>query len=240
MGARLSRLLLIVISLFLLELSNLGNAQAKTFSTMLCQLPEYTCYIAKRGDSWQSLFKAASEFIMSINRINTHIHPGMKIAIPKKVNLDEVSSIDKMDFAPLPIKIEAPGQRFIYVSLKSTILAWGAYDEDGNLLNWGPISGGQDWCSDIGRPCHTKTGTFTIYEKEGPGCVSTKFPVGRGGAPMPYCMYFNGGFALHGSYEVPGYNASHGCVRMFIDDAKWLNREFLGSEVRVPVVITNK
>ena len=44
---------------------------------------------------------------------------------------------------------------------------------------------------------------------------------------MPYCMFFHTGFALHGSYEVPGYNASHGCVRLYKEDAKWLNEEFV-------------
>ena len=44
---------------------------------------------------------------------------------------------------------------------------------------------------------------------------------------MPFCMYFHGGYALHGSSEVPGYNASHGCVRMFTQDAEWLNKKFI-------------
>ncbi len=52
---------------------------------------------------------------------------------------------------------------------------------------------------------------------------------------MPYCMFFHGGYALHGSYELPGYNASHGCVRMYKADAEWLNQSFLriGSKVIV-------
>ena len=44
---------------------------------------------------------------------------------------------------------------------------------------------------------------------------------------MPYCMYFHKGFALHGSNDIPGFRASHGCIRMFTDDAKWLNHEFV-------------
>ncbi len=50
---------------------------------------------------------------------------------------------------------------------------------------------------------------------------------------MPYCMHFSGGYALHGSPTVPGYNASHGCVRLFTEDAKWLNQHFvdIGSTV---------
>ncbi|MCX7124554.1 MAG: L,D-transpeptidase, partial [Gammaproteobacteria bacterium] len=41
-------------------------------------------------------------------------------------------------------------------------------------------------------------------------------------------------FALHGS-TLPGYNASHGCVRLFFDDAKWLNQDFLNIGTRVTV-----
>ena len=44
---------------------------------------------------------------------------------------------------------------------------------------------------------------------------------------MPYCMFFHGGYALHGSNFVPDYNASHGCVRMSPDDAQWLNEDFV-------------
>jgi L,D-transpeptidase catalytic domain len=34
-----------------------------------------------------------------------------------------------------------------------------------------------------------------------------------GGAGMPYCMHFNGGYAMHEGY-VPRYAASHGCIRL--------------------------
>src|SRR6266516_7658995 len=33
------------------------------------------------------------------------------------------------------------------------------------------------------------------------------------GAQMPYCMHFNGGYAMHEGY-VPPYAASHGCIRL--------------------------
>ena len=38
---------------------------------------------------------------------------------------------------------------------------------------------------------------------------------------------FKGGFAIHGSNDVPNYNASHGCVRVSPDAARWLNEEFM-------------
>jgi len=33
------------------------------------------------------------------------------------------------------------------------------------------------------------------------------------GARMPYCMHFNGGYAMHEGY-VPRFAASHGCIRL--------------------------
>lgn len=124
---------------------------------------------------------------------------------------------------PFPSKIS--GGNIIKVDLGR--LAWGAYDDQGNLVKWGRASGGKNYCPDIRRGCRTVTGTYTIYSKKGPGCKSSRFPVGKGGAPMPYCMHFKGGYAMHGSNSVPGYNASHGCVRVHPSDAQWLNQNFV-------------
>jgi lipoprotein-anchoring transpeptidase ErfK/SrfK len=40
-------------------------------------------------------------------------------------------------------------------------------------------------------------------------------------APMPYSIFFYGGFAIHGSYEIAriGRPASHGCIRLHPEDA---------------------
>lgn len=201
------------------------------YGSRLCKNdPEFSCHRVKHGESWQKLFPDTDQrdLIMRINRMNTRLYSGLVIAIPRN------TSLNSLDFAPFSKQIEAPGEKVIFVSIGK--LAWGAYEADGTLTNWGPVSTAKGYCPDIHRGCHTSTGNFVIYRKEGSGCKSTKFPVGRGGAPMPYCMFFNGGFALHGSYEVPGYNDSHGCVRMFVNDAKWLNEEFVSDE-NVPVIV---
>jgi len=117
------------------------------------------------------------------------------------------------------------GKDVIDVDLSN--LTWSAYDNKGDLIRSGHVSGGKDFCPDIGKNCQTVTGIFTIYRMGGEDCKSTIFPVGRGGAPMPYCMFFHGGYALHGSNSVPDYNASHGCVRMPPQDAQWLNEVFV-------------
>ncbi|MGD9591680.1 MAG: L,D-transpeptidase [Candidatus Berkiella sp.] len=125
---------------------------------------------------------------------------------------------------------EAPPDKIDSKNIVNVNLAhgtWGAYDENGQLVNSGHVSGGKSYCADINKKCKTVTGTFKVYEKRGGGCKSKIFPVGKGGAPMPYCMFFHQGFAMHGSNAVPNYNASHGCIRMSRDDAQWLNENFV-------------
>lgn len=206
-------------------------AFAKSYGAAHCDKDGFTCYKVKRHDTWQSLFpdQDKRDLVMRINRMNIRLHPGMIIALPKS------DDINVLKYSPLPAQIDPPGEKVIIVSISD--LAFGAYNSDGTLQHWGPISAARGYCPDIGRGCHTALGKFHIYTKQGSGCVSTKFPVGRGGAPMPYCMFFHGGFALHGSHEVPGYNASHGCVRMFVSDAKWLNQEFTAGDNSVAVVV---
>lgn len=112
--------------------------------------------------------------------------------------------------------------------------AWGAYS-GGQLIKSGVASAGKRYCPDIRRGCKTKSGYFRIQSLGSAGCKSTRYPVGRGGAPMPYCMYFSGNFALHGSYEVGDGNFSHGCVRLRVDDAKWLRYNF--AQIGTPVIV---
>ena len=40
-------------------------------------------------------------------------------------------------------------------------------------------------------------------------------------SPMPYSIFFNGGYAIHGSYEIKrlGRPASHGCIRLHPQNA---------------------
>ena len=133
-----------------------------------------------------------------------------------------------------PEKREATGKKVFIFDPKAT--AWAAYDAQGNRVETGSASGGRDFCEDIGRPCRTVTGTFHVYSKKGEECKSSIYPVEtNGGAKMPYCMHFSGGYSIHAAYEVPNYNASHGCIRVLPGAAKWLNENFIevGTTVEV-------
>lgn len=125
----------------------------------------------------------------------------------------------------LPSQISPPGEKVIIVDPR--IHRWGAYTPDGDLIRSGMATAGNSWCRDIGRSCRTKVGSFRIYTLGHRGCRSSKYPRPHGGAPMPYCMFFNGGQGLHGSYQVVAGNVSHGCVRLHIEDAEWLRFEFV-------------
>lgn len=114
-------------------------------------------------------------------------------------------------------------------------LSWAAYNAQGKLVKTGAASGGSHYCGDIHRRCHTPVGNFTVYSKGSATCKSSKYPLERPGAPMPYCMYFHGGFAIHGSYEVRPYNASHGCIRLYPQDAHWLSQNVIHPGTRVIV-----
>lgn len=112
---------------------------------------------------------------------------------------------------------------------------WIAIDDSGRIVKSGRASGGANYCRDIRRSCRTPQGTYYIHSKGGPGCRSSRYPLGRGGAPMPYCMFFSRYYAVHGSYDVPNYNASHGCIRVTPSDAAWLSRNFIRIGTRVIV-----
>jgi lipoprotein-anchoring transpeptidase ErfK/SrfK len=194
----------------------------KYYGANLCSYPEFHCIHIKPSDTWTTLFpnERQREMVKRLNRTNTPVNYRSWIVVP-----NNMSQIDYMDLSPFPNTIKATGQKLVIVNLG--LQAFGAYDENGNLVHWGPVSGGKGWCPDAHRYCYTAVGSFKVISKEGPECVSTKFPMEtEGGAPMPYCMYYYRGFALHGS-TLPGFNASHGCIRLFVEDAEWLNKHFL-------------
>jgi len=78
--------------------------------------------------------------------------------------------------------------------------------ENGRVVFSGSIASGKSGHS-------TPTGTFRILEKER-FHISNKYPEPKGGAKMPYMHRLtNGGIAIHQGY-LPGYPASHGCIRV--------------------------
>jgi hypothetical protein len=71
-----------------------------------------------------------------------------------------------------------------------------------------------------GRPgLGTPSGTFHPQRM-----AATWFSKEYYNSPMPHSIFFHGGFAIHGSYEISqlGGPASHGCIRLHPDNAATL------------------
>ncbi|WP_131778992.1 L,D-transpeptidase [Legionella bozemanae] len=211
------KLLSAALMMLMAAIGNAGNF----YGTGLCGYPQYDCIKVESGQSWETLFPDANQrdIVQRVNRTYNPLWAGKIIAVPKNL-----AYLTVFDVAPFPLKIPEHQKQIIVDQDK---LAFAAYDAEGNLVRWGPISSGRDKCSDSNRSCRTLTGIYRVFSKENEKCTSDVFPIGKGGAKMPYCMYFHKGFALHGADDIPGVRASHGCVRMFVEDAKWLNLSFV-------------
>lgn len=217
---------------FLLAINTSAQAYNEYYGKELCAYEGFECVKVQKGDTWQKLFPDVREreIVKRLNRTNMALRYRSWIVVP--TNLSDVTH---MDLSPFPDQIDPPGKNLIKVDLK--LHAFAAYDPQGELVHWGPVSGGKGWCPDTASACNTALGKHRIIRKQGPECESSKFPLETdGGAPMPYCMHYYRGYALHGS-TLPGYHASHGCVRLFYDDAKWLNKEF--GKIGTKVVVVN-
>ena len=74
----------------------------------------------------------------------------------------------------------------------------------------------------------TPAGNFNVYSK---ATMSWSKPFKTW---LPFASYFSGGYALHEYPEVPGYPASHGCVRMPEPEAA---RVYASATLHMPVVV---
>lgn len=208
-----------------------ATVSAHNYGKTLCQTKGYHCVAVNPGDTWYSLFPdyQQREMVMRLNRTNVALEYRNWLVVP-----DNLSTTAYMTLSPLPQHYNTHHQKLLLVNLR--LFAFGAYDAKGDLIYWGPVSSGADSCGFDERSCKTKPGKFRIFRMGGADCYSNEFPLETsGGAPMPYCMFFHGGSALHGSTLSGFINRSSGCVRLFDSDAKWLSERFAEKGLRVIV-----
>ncbi|MCH9644721.1 MAG: L,D-transpeptidase [Gammaproteobacteria bacterium] len=198
----------------------------------LCKLPSYKCVDVSGKRDWKRLFpdKMKREIAMRLNRTNVSLYYSRTIVVPKSWK-----NLNYMDLSPFPAHYNTGNKKLLIVDL--SLFAFAAYNADGSLEFWGPATGGKSWCEDLGRSCATKAGQFHIYRIQGSECTSSRYPIEEnGGAEMPYCMHYFKGFAVHGSTLSGFRHKSRGCVRLFEEDAKWLNEYFVKRGTRILVV----
>lgn len=201
------------------------------YGLSLCNSPQLKCISIKPNSNWYTLFPDAEKrnIVMRLNRTNVALKYRSWLVVPR-----HWKNVTYRSLSPFPQHIAAPGERVVYIDLK--VFAFAAYDAQGKQVYWGPATGGKSWCDDLDEDCSSATGSYRIYRIQGENCESSRFPIEtNGGAPMPYCMHYFKGFAIHGSTLMGFENRSRGCIRTFDDDAKWLNHFFVEKGTKVVV-----
>ncbi len=148
--------------------------------------------------------RAGRETILAINRIDSrNLRRGDSIVIPDRI-------LPLISYSPYPFVIERARSVKKLIILSRTIQAFAAY-ENGVLIKWGPTSTGSK-----SKP--TPEGLFGLnWKKEKTTSTIDSSWI------LPFYFNFENfeGAAFH-QYELPGYPASHACVRLLEHDAKWI------------------
>jgi hypothetical protein len=169
----------------------------------------YKILYPKRGNSYSRLSnkfgQKGVDIILALNRIDRkNLRRGDSLIIPDTI------VTDLRYYSPFPLKVEDAFQipKLIFVSQK--IQAFAAY-QLGNLILWGPTSTGK-------RETPTPNGLFhTNWKAE----ETTSTFDDEWTLKWNFNLDNFEGIALH-QYEMPGYPASHSCVRLYEKDAKWI------------------
>ena len=152
---------------------------------------------AKFGDEGFSL-------ILKINRTDAdHVRRGGVLFVPEAID-------DPASVAPFPVELKQAASIDKLILVSRRVQAFGAY-EDGKLVFWGPTSTGK-------RATPTPAGLYHTNWKS----KLTRSTVDSSWV-LPWCFNLDNfqGISFH-QYDLPGYPASHGCVRLLEEDAMWI------------------
>lgn len=164
----------------------------------------------KGNDTAFSAFKrkytaAQQHIILALNRVDfNNFNRVDSLVIPDSIWTDINS------YSPFPLQIEVLDSIPKMVFFAYPIQAFAAY-EHGHLVRWGPSS--------MGSKIHpTKTGlAFTNWKAEEHVSTSDDEWILR----WNFNIHNKEGIGWH-QYTMPGYPASHSCLRLLENDAKWL------------------
>ncbi len=149
--------------------------------------------------------KEDQELILALNRLD----------YKNRWRADTLSIPDKMDgtlmsYSPFPVKIDQLKEVHKIVFFSYPIQAYALY-ENGSLIKWGPSSMGK-------KNAQTKRGLmFANWKKE--LAISTVDSDWK--LPYNFNVHNTLGIGWH-EYDLPGFPASHSCLRLLHDDAKFL------------------
>ena len=157
-------------------------------------------------DSFKSKYSEADhKIIYALNRIE-----GGKVRTGKTIVIPDTLTADLLNYAPFPKKLDLLSDIPKTVLISQRVQGFALY-ENGQLIRWGPVSSGKQ---STPTPNGLHYGNYKAREK-----VSTVDDEWL----LPY--YFNfmnfEGVGVH-QYSLPGYPASHACVRLYMEDAQYI------------------
>ncbi len=151
-----------------------------------------------------SLGPAGVTTILKLNRIDlARARAGDTLLVPETID-------DELGFAPFPAAVSALDSVPRLIAVAQRVQGFGAY-EHGRLVRWGPTSTGK-------AKTPTSNGLYFTNWKR-------KQTVSTDNDEWLLKWYFNfenaRGISFH-EYDLPGYPASHACVRLLAADAEWI------------------
>ncbi len=188
------------------------TAEPETKPELNIQYTTLTIGTNPRKEITDAVGKENVDMVLALNRINMNkIQKGAVLSVPT-----DWTGVDMMALSPYPTRIDRIKDisKFIFVSQR--VQAFGLY-ENGQLVRWGPVSTGK-------KATQTPSKLYFANWKQ-------KVTISNIDDTwiMPWNVNFANfdGMSLH-QYELPGYAASHSCVRLFEADAmfiyNWVNQ----------------
>lgn len=160
---------------------------------------------AKSIAEFKDRFKGEQRsLILKINRIDIkHLRKGDALVIPEGAD-------DIMRVSPFPLDLEVIRDVPKMVLVSRRVQAFGAY-ESGKLVYWGPTSTGKKSTPTPARLYYTNWKAKLTHSTVDSSWI------------LPWCFNLDNfeGISFH-QYDLPGYPASHGCVRLLEEDAEWI------------------
>jgi lipoprotein-anchoring transpeptidase ErfK/SrfK len=142
--------------------------------------------------------------VLKLNRLDPkHVRKGTTLVVPD-------APAELIAFSPFPQELEMGGSLPKLILVSREAQAFGAY-EAGKLVYWGPTSTGK-------KSTQTPAGLYHTNwkKKETRSTVNPTWIL-----PWAFNLDNLGGIAFH-EYDLPGFPASHGCVRLLNQDAQWI------------------
>ncbi|SHL85752.1 L,D-transpeptidase catalytic domain [Chryseobacterium polytrichastri] len=143
--------------------------------------------------------------ILALNRLDSkNKWNADTLVVPAKIDTT------LMSYSPFPMQMDVLSGVKKFVIFSYPIQAYGVYS-NGSLVKWGPTSMGK-------KAAQTTRGlTFANWKKK----LSTSTVSSEWKLPYNFNIFNTGGIGWH-QYDLPGYPASHSCLRLLMKDAQWL------------------